>query len=216
MKGCLAFLLITLLAGMVSPTLGEEKAMDVSAADQEVLFRVARDSIQAHLQGGKAALPQATSPVLSQPSGVFVTLHRRGRLRGCIGYLEAMKPLLAAVQEMAVAAAFGDPRFPPLRPDELAELDVEISVLSPMCQIKNTEEIQVGRDGIYLERGPQRGLLLPQVATEQGWDRPTFLKQTCLKAGLPSDAWQDPATRIFIFSAKILHEPPKKQEPGAP
>lgn len=214
-KGCLAFLLVSLIAGMASPTLGEEKAMDISAADQEVLFRVARESLEAHLKGEKAALPQATSQTLSQPSGVFVTLHRGGRLRGCIGYLEAMKPLLAAVQEMAVAAAFQDPRFPPLRQDELADLDVEISVLSPMCQIKHIEEIQVGRDGIYLERDPCRGLLLPQVATEYGWDRTTFLKQTCVKAGLPPDAWEDPATRIFIFSAKILHEPPKKQEPGA-
>ena len=214
-KGCLAFLLVSLIAGMASPTLGEEKAMDISAADQEVLFRVARESLEAHLKGEKAALPQATSQTLSQPSGVFVTLHRGGRLRGCIGYLEAMKPLLAAVQEMAVAAAFQDPRFPPLRQDELADLDVEISVLSPMCQIKHIEEIQVGRDGIYLERDPCRGLLLPQVATEYGWDRTTFLKQTCVKSGLPPDAWEDPATRIFIFSAKILHEPPKKQEPGA-
>jgi AmmeMemoRadiSam system protein A len=214
-KGCLAFLLVSLIAGMASPTLGEEKAMDISAADQEVLFRVARESLEAHLKGEKAALPQATSQTLSQPSGVFVTLHRGGRLRGCIGYLEAMKPLLAAVQEMAVAAAFQDPRFPPLRQDELADLDVEISVLSPMCQIKHIEEIQVGRDGIYLERGPCRGLLLPQVATEYGWHRTTFLKQTCVKAGLPPDAWEDPATRIFIFSAKILHELPKKKEPGA-
>jgi AmmeMemoRadiSam system protein A len=210
MKGCFAFLLISLLAGLASPTLGEEKSMDLSAADQELLFRVARDSIQAHLKGEKAVLPQVTSPVLSQPSGVFVTLHRQGRLRGCIGYLEARKPLLAAVQEMAVAAAFGDPRFPPLREEELADLDLEISVLSPMQQIKNIEEIQVGRHGIYLERGPCRGLLLPQVATEYGWDRLTFLKQTCHKASLPQEAWEDPATRIFIFSANILHEPPKK------
>jgi len=190
--------------------------MDISPQDQEVLFRAARNSIQAHLKGERPVLSQTTSKVLSQPSGVFVTLHRQGRLRGCIGYLQAVKPMLESVQEMAVAAAFNDPRFPPLRQEEVADLDIEISVLSPMCQIKNTDEIQVGRDGIYLERGPNRGLLLPQVATEYGWDRRTFLKQTCIKAGLPPDAWEDPATRIFIFSAKILHEPPKKQEPGAP
>jgi AmmeMemoRadiSam system protein A len=212
-KGCLAFLLISLLAGLASPARGEEKAMDLSAADQEVLFRVVRDSIQARLQGEKAVLPQSTSKVLAQPSGVFVTLHRGGRLRGCIGYLEAVKPMLEAVQDMAVAAAFNDPRFPPLRPEEVADLDIEISLLSPMRQIKNIDEIQVGRDGIYLVRGPNRGLLLPQVATEYGWDRLTFLKQTCVKAGLPPDAWEDPASRIFIFSANILHEPPKKQEP---
>ncbi len=184
--------------------------MDLTAADQELLFRAARNSIQAHLKGEKAPLPPAASPVLSQPRGVFVTLHRHGRLRGCIGYLEAAKPLLDAVQEMAVAAAFNDPRFPPLREEELADLDLEISILSPMRQIKNIEEIEVGRHGLYLEQGFRRGLLLPQVATEYGWDRLTFLKQTCLKAGLPPDAWQDPNTRIFVFSADILHEPKKK------
>jgi AmmeMemoRadiSam system protein A len=209
-KGRLAFLLIVLLASLASPTFGEEKAMDISPADQEVLFRVARESIMAQLKGEKAALPEATSKVLSQPSGVFVTLHRHGRLRGCIGYLAAMKPLLEAVQEMAVAAAFNDPRFPKLREDEVADLDLEISVLTPMRQIKNIEEIQVGHDGLFIERGPYRGLLLPQVATEYGWDRLTFLKQTCIKAGLPPDAWEDPSARIFIFSANILHEPPKK------
>jgi len=216
LKGCCAFLFAFLLAGLASPTLGEEKTMELSAADQQLLFRVARDSIQAHLKGEKAPLPQTASPALARPSGVFVTLHQHGRLRGCIGYLEAHKPLLTAVQEMAVAAAFNDPRFPPLRQDELADLDVEISVLSPMCRIKNIEEIQVGRDGLYIERGFHRGLLLPQVATEYGWDRLTFLKQTCIKAGLSPDAWEDQAARISIFSATILHEPPKKQEPGVP
>jgi AmmeMemoRadiSam system protein A len=210
MRGCFVLLLISLLAGLASPSCGEEKSMDISAADQKLLFRVARESIMAHLKGEKSVLPQVTSPILNKPSGVFVTLQRHGSLRGCIGYLEACKPLLASVQEMAVAAAFGDPRFPPLREDEVADLDIEISVLSPMHQIKNIDEIQVGRDGIYLERGGCRGLLLPQVATEYGWDRLTFLKQTCTKACLPQNAWEDPATRIFIFSAKILHEPPKK------
>lgn len=209
MKG-LAILLSTLLVGLASPTFGEERSMDLSSADQELLFRVARESIQAHLKGEQPGLPETTSPVLAKPSGVFVTLHRQGRLRGCIGYLEACKPLLAAVQEMAIAAAFRDPRFPPLREEELADLDIEISILSPMKQIKDIEEIEVGRHGIYLERGSCRGLLLPQVATECGWDRLTFLKQTCVKACLPPDAWEDPATRIFIFSAKILHEPPRK------
>jgi len=184
--------------------------MDLSTADQELLFRVARESIRAHLKGKSAPLPQATSPQLAEPRGVFVTLNRRGRLRGCIGYLEAVKPLLAAVQEMAVAAAFGDPRFPPLQEDELADLEIEISVLSPFQRIAKVDEIQVGRHGLYLEQGTSRGLLLPQVATEYGWDRPTFLKQTCVKAGLPPNAWEDPTTRIFIFRADILHEPPAK------
>ncbi len=207
---CLGILFISLLPGLASPILGGEKSMDLSAADQELLFRVARDSIQAHLKGDRPVLPQTTSPVFSQPCGVFVTLNRQGRLRGCIGYLDAVKPLLESVQEMAVAAAFRDPRFPPLREEELADLDIEISVLSPMRQIKDIEEIQVGRDGLYLERGVCRGLLLPQVATQYGWDRLTFLRQTCCKAGLPENAWEDPSTRIYAFTANILHEPPKK------
>lgn len=184
--------------------------MDLSTADQELLFRMARESIQACLKGKSPVSPQTTFPAFSQPCGVFVTLNRQGRLRGCIGYLEAVKPLLEAVQEMAVAAAFRDPRFPPLREEELADLELEISILSPMRQIKNIDEIQVGRDGLFLERGTSRGLLLPQVATQCGWDRLTFLRQTCCKAGLPEDAWEDPATRIYVFSADILHETPKK------
>lgn len=210
LKNCLAFLLIFLLAGPALPTSGGEKSMELTAADQALLFQVARNAIRARLKGEQAPLPPAVSPALNEPRGVFVTLHRHGRLRGCIGYLEAAKPLLAAVQEMAVAAAFGDPRFPPLKEEELADLDLEISILSPMRQIKNIEDIQVGRHGLLLEQGMRRGLLLPQVATEYGWDRTTFLKQTCVKAGLPPDAWRDPATRISVFSADILHEPPKK------
>jgi AmmeMemoRadiSam system protein A len=209
-KSGLAFLIISLLTGLASPTLGGKKSMELSAADQELLFKVARDSIKAHLKGEQAVLPQTTSPVLSQPRGLFVTLNRQGRLRGCIGYLEAVIPVLAAVQEMALAAAFRDPRFPPLREEELADLEVEISILSPMRLIKDVDEIQVGRHGLFMARGPCRGLLLPQVATEYGWDRFTFLQQTCRKAGLPADAWKDPATKIYVFSADILHEPPNK------
>lgn len=184
--------------------------MHLSTADQELLFRVARESIQAHLKGDPDPLPPDPPPILAQPMGVFVTLTRQGRLRGCIGFLEAVKPLIEAVREMAVAAAFRDPRFPPLREEEFADLDIEISVLSPMRPIKDVEEIQVGRDGLYMEQGVCRGLLLPQVATQCGWDRDTFLSQTCCKAGLPPNAWKDPATRIFAFSADILHEPPKE------
>lgn len=209
-KGCLILLFISLLTGLASPILGGKKSMHLSAADQELLFQVARDSILAHLKGQPDPLPPEAPPILAQPMGVFVTLNRQGRLRGCIGYLEAVKPLIEAVREMALAAAFRDPRFPPLREEELADLEMEISILSPMRQIKDVEEVQVGRDGLYLEQGPCRGLLLPQVATQCGWDRDTFLSQTCCKAGLPADAWKNPATKIYVFSADILHEPPKK------
>jgi AmmeMemoRadiSam system protein A len=214
MKAALPLLFISLMAGLASPTRGGQDSMELTVQDQELLFRVARESIRAHLKGEAPQLYTSTSPILSQPRGVFVTLNRQGRLRGCIGYLEAVKPLLAAVQEMAVAAAFQDPRFSALKEEELADLEVEISVLSPMQPIKKVEDIQVGRHGLYLEKGVNRGLLLPQVASDYGWDRLTFLQQTCVKAGLPPEAWQDPATRIYVFTADILHEP--RGKPGRP
>jgi AmmeMemoRadiSam system protein A len=185
--------------------------MNLSASDKEQLLKLARQAIRAHLKGEAASPPANPSAVLCQPWGVFVSLHRQGNLRGCIGYLAAVKPLMAAVEEMAAAAAFHDPRFPPLREEELADLEVEISVLSPMERITRIEDIQVGRHGLFVERGPSRGLLLPQVATQWQWDRLTFLQQTCCKAGLPPDAWKDAETRISIFTAEIFadHGPPR-------
>lgn len=193
---------------LACPGFGGEKPMTLSKADKELLFKVARASIQAHLQGEAVPpLPEA-GPHLGEPRGVFVSLHRQGRLRGCIGYLEAVKPLLQAVQEMAAAAAFHDPRFPPLRPEELPDLEIEISVLSPMRPIKNIEDIEVGKHGLYVQKGLERGLLLPQVATQYHWDRLTFLRQTCGKACLPQDAWKEPDTRIFVFTAEVFGEQP--------
>ncbi|MEW6388384.1 MAG: AmmeMemoRadiSam system protein A [Thermodesulfobacteriota bacterium] len=182
--------------------------MHLSESDQKLLFQVARASIQAHLKGQSPSYPRVTPPSLCEPRGVFVTLTRQGRLRGCIGYVEAVKPLLPAVQEMALAAAFHDPRFPPLREEELADLELEISVLTPMRQIAKVDEIEVGKHGLIIVKGMHRGLLLPQVATEYKWDRQTFLEQTCCKAGLPPDAWKDPDTRIYVFTAEILTERP--------
>ncbi len=183
--------------------------MDLSDADKKLLLQVARDSIEAHLLG-KPAPALDTPPSLSQPRGAFVSLHRRGQLRGCIGYLEAVKPLGETVREMAVAAAFHDPRFRPLGREELADLEVEISVLSPMQLVNNIDQIQVGTHGLYIIQGRYRGLLLPQVATEYHWDRLTFLAQTCGKAGLPADAWKDPATKIYLFTAEVFADHPQK------
>jgi AMMECR1 domain-containing protein len=174
----------------VSPSWGGPADMNLSTADKQLLLQVARDSIAAQLTGKAATPVQATSPVLKELRGAFVSLHRRGQLRGCIGYIDAIKPLLQTVQEMAPAAAFHDPRFRPLQADELADLEIEISVLTPMR--------------LYIVRGLNRGLLLPQVATQYHWDRATFLAQTCNKAGLPPDAWKDPNTQIFIFRAEIF------------
>ncbi len=190
------------------PSWGGPADMNLSSADKQLLLHVARDSIAAHLQGKAAAPVKATSPVLEESRGAFVSLHRRGQLRGCIGYIEAVKPLLQTVREMAPAAAFQDPRFRPLQADELADLEIEISVLSPLKLIKSTDEIEVGQHGLYIVRGLNRGLLLPQVATQYHWDRQTFLGQTCNKAGLPVDAWKDPGTQIFIFGAEIFADHP--------
>jgi len=192
------------------PCWGEQPAMNLSTADKQLLLQVARDSIAARLKGKAATPVKASSPVLEEPRGAFVSLHRRGQLRGCIGYIEAVKPLLQTVREMAPAAAFQDPRFGPLQADELADLSIEISVLTPMRLIKSTDEIEVGQHGLYIVRGLNRGLLLPQVATEYHWDRRTFLEHTCNKAGLPPEAWQDPNTRIFIFRAEIFADHPAK------
>ena len=180
--------------------------MDLTKSDQELLLRLARNSIEAQVKGRAPTLSDQIPEKFRKPCGVFVSLHRQGRLRGCIGYLEAVQPLIQSVQDMAVAAAFRDPRFPPLKEDELADLEVEISVLTPMRRIFKAEEIEVGKHGLYIERGLARGLLLPQVAAQCGWDRTNFLEQTCCKAGLPSDAWKDPDSRISVFGAEVFSE----------
>ena len=138
--------------------------------------------------------------------GAFVTLKKQGRLRGCIGLIEGKKPLYETVEEMAQTAAFKDPRFRPVKEDEFKELDIEISALTPLRQIEDVNEIEVGRHGIYIVKGFHSGLLLPQVATEYNWDRNTFLRETCVKAGLPLNAWKDKGTKIFIFSASVFGE----------
>ena len=190
------------------PGWGGQSGMNLSPADKQLLLQVARDSIAAQLKGKAATPVKATAPVLEEFRGAFVSLHRRGQLRGCIGYIDAVKPLLQTVMEMAPAAAFQDPRFRPLQADELADLEIEISVLTPMRLVKNTEEIEVGKHGLYIVKGLNRGLLLPQVATQYHWDRQTFLEQTCNKAGLPSNAWKDSTTQIFIFRAEIFADHP--------
>lgn len=180
--------------------------MSISEADKQRLLQLARASIRAHLKGESIPSLEGASPLLCESRGVFVSLHRQGRLRGCIGYLEAAKPLGLSVVEMAAAAAFHDPRFRPLGEEELADLEVEISVLTPMQRLDRVENIEVGKHGLYLEKGSCRGLLLPQVAVEYRWDRTTFLEQTCCKAGLPAQAWKDPETRIFTFTADIFSD----------
>jgi MEMO1 family protein len=185
----------------------KKSVIGVGLADDEkqALLRIARASIQAELAGKKppAAKGQGT---LDEKRGAFVSLKKRGHLRGCIGFIEAKKPLARTVEEMAVAAAFQDPRFEPVRREELKDVKLEISVLTPLRKVADVGEIEVGTHGLYIRKGSRAGLLLPQVATEYGWDRDTFLKETCRKAGLAPDAWRDPETEISLFSADVFGE----------
>ncbi|KPJ50964.1 MAG: hypothetical protein AMJ41_00550 [candidate division Zixibacteria bacterium DG_27] len=181
-----------------------EKEYKLSQSEREFLLRLASDSIRRRLEESPLPRHQIASETLKQKRGAFVTLHKHGRLRGCIGYIQGIRPLYETVIDMAAAAAFDDPRFPPVTPEELPELDLEISVLSPLKEVRELEEIEVGKHGLYLTLGAFSGLLLPQVATENGWDRETFLEQTCLKAGLPPAAYKDEKAKLYLFSAEVF------------
>lgn len=162
------------------------------------LLASARRAIRERVRSVQTASASAEDPALQAPGAAFVTITREGELRGCIGYVEAIKPLAEAVAHCAASAAVADPRFPPVMPDELSHLRVEISVLSPLWPIADPAEIRVGTHGLFISHAGHHGLLLPQVATDFGWDRDTFLRQTCLKAGLPGDAWKQGAEiRVF-------------------
>ena len=178
--------------------------MILTDVEKRSLINIAKTTIECKLTGRDIPEVHVESEVLKQKSGAFVTLKKHGRLRGCIGYIEARKPLYKTVAEMAAAAAFNDPRFPPLKPDELTHINLEISVLSPLKEIKDIREIKVGVHGLYITKGYHSGLLLPQVAMEYKWDSLTFLEETCYKAGLRPDAWKDKDTKIYIFSADVF------------
>lgn len=185
---------------------GQKEAEMLNNEERTFLLQLARDTIHARLKGKPLPPCEPTSEILKEPRGAFVTIHTHGALRGCIGYVEPIKPLWQTVQEMAVAAAFQDPRFPALKEAEYGDIEIEISVMSPLQGVKNIDEIEVGKHGIIIRRGFHSGLLLPQVATEQGWDRDTFLEHTCYKAGLPADAWKKEDTEIQVFSAEVFSE----------
>ncbi|MBN2374555.1 AmmeMemoRadiSam system protein B [bacterium] len=173
--------------------------------EKKKLLQIARSSITAHLAGKPLPEFDVTEPRLLEQRGAFVTLHKRGMLRGCIGYVRAIMPLYKSVSDCAVSAAVKDYRFPPLQRQELDEIDIEISALTPLKKIDDIKQIRVGEHGLYISLPPRTGLLLPQVATEYGWDRLEFLAHTCQKAGIPDDAWQKGAD-IYIFSAQVFGE----------
>ncbi len=175
-------------------------------SEKKLLLSIARSAIKAELQGIPVSIPKNIPESLRTHSGAFVTLHQYDELRGCIGYIESNNELIDTIIEVAQKSAFEDPRFQPVVLEEEPELEFEISVLTPARQITDVSEIIVGTHGIIMQKGMRRGLLLPQVPLEYGWDRETFLNQTARKAGLPIKAWQEPDTKIFIFSAEVFNE----------
>ena len=177
--------------------------MVLSPEERQRLKALVKDTIEGVLFGKETTPVEVTGP-LKEKCGAFVTIRNCGSLRGCIGYVRGYLPLHETVKEMAIQAAFNDPRFEPVTSDEWKDIDFEISVLTPMRKIDDVNEIEVGVHGLYIEKGVHSGLLLPQVATEQKWDRTEFLEYTCYKAGLPKDAWKSKDTDIFIFSADVF------------
>jgi hypothetical protein len=179
---------------------------ELNAHEKQVLLAIARQAvIQAVRTGGEYIEPREEKS-LNQRNGCFVTIKQHGHLRGCIGNFQSELPLFREVARMAMASATRDPRFYPMKEADLDTFAVEISVLSPLRKIDSIDEIEVGRHGIYIEKGYCRGVLLPQVATEHGWDRLTFLRQTCVKAGLPTEAWEADDAEIYVFSAQVFGE----------
>ncbi|MEJ5361778.1 MAG: AmmeMemoRadiSam system protein A [Spirochaetota bacterium] len=184
--------------------------VQLNEEQKKKLLALARKTIEEYLK--KRTLPKVdynhefVDDVFKQKCGAFVTLHKHGALRGCIGYVKGIKTIPEAVVDMAKAAAFEDPRFEPLQKHELDDIDIEISVLTPVEPVNDVGEIVIGRDGLIISNGFRAGLLLPQVATEYGWDVQTFLQHTCYKAGLPADAWKWENTKIEKFSAIVFGE----------
>jgi hypothetical protein len=180
-----------------APQLGREA--------QALLLRVARDAIAAALCGQPRASPPEIPAPLNEPAACFVSLHQGGDLRGCIGVVKALRPLIDAVAHCARAAAFEDPRFEPLTKEDLAGIEIEISVLGGMRPLEEGELPRPGLDGVVISQGGREGLLLPQVATENGWDARRLMEETCRKAGLPRDSWLRGA-RASVFQARVFSE----------
>jgi AmmeMemoRadiSam system protein A len=180
--------------------------MMTSDSDRQRLLRIARDAIVAHVGGAIAPEHAVCDGELSgRRGGAFVTLHRGGQLRGCVGHIELDEPLVDVVRRCAVAACSSDPRFPPVAASELPQLAVELSLLGHLEPIAGPDEIEIRRHGLVVEKGWHRGLLLPQVATEWHWGRQEFLEHTCRKAGLSPDAWKYDA-KIWRFEAEVFGE----------
>ena len=176
-------------------------------AQKQMLLKTACDTVEAVINRRPSPQPETDDPELKAHCGCFVTLKNAGRLRGCIGRFTSERPLIELVVEMAKASATGDPRFlaDPITADELRQLDIEISVLSPLQKTDDPLSLHLGTDGIYIKAKGTSGCFLPQVATETGWSKEEFLSYCCAhKAGLPANAWKDPATEVYLFTAEVF------------
>ncbi len=174
---------------------------------KQILLKLARDTIEKYVTQGIILKYENKDPVLNEKCGAFVTIHNKGKLRGCIGMIEGIQELYKTIIEMAIEASTNDPRFSPVTPEELNEIDIEISVLTPPEKIQSIDEIILGKHGVIVRKGMRSGVFLPQVAIETGWDKKTFLEQLCMgKAGLTKDAYLDKETEIYIFDAEVFKE----------
>ena len=184
--------------------------------EERLLLAIARDALEAWVRRGErlSLEPYTLTETLRSPHGAFVTLRRHGALRGCIGHTVSRESLVESVRDNAINASSRDPRFEPVQADELPEISIEISALtpgdspdSPFKRVEDISEILIGRDGLFIERPPERGgLLLPQVATDQHWNVGQFLTAVCMKAGYPDGTWRDPNARLYRFSAQVFGE----------
>jgi AmmeMemoRadiSam system protein A len=177
----------------------------LSSEDCRALLDLARRAILSAVVENRILDFPAYAIFLTETAGAFVTLHRDGQLRGCVGQVESPDPLAETIVRAAINAALHDPRFPSVGADEVGSLEIEISVLSPPAPIA-PDAILVGRHGLLIVKGENRGLLLPQVATERRWSSQRFLEETCAKAGLPRDAWREPSTRVLAFAAEVFSD----------
>ncbi len=175
----------------------------LSENERSEMLELARASVREAVCQHRLISPLPNNGVFGERRGVFVSLHARGKLRGCIGVVEPREPLGESIAECAAKAALEDPRFAPISTEELDEVEIEISVLSVLEPIE-AEKVEIGKHGLLIEQGYRRGLLLPQVAVEHGLDRERFLQETCHKAGLPRDAWKSGETRIYAFTCEIV------------
>ncbi len=180
--------------------------LELNIEQKKFLLDLARASIESKLESRSLEIEKPDDELYELKLGAFVTLHKFGQLRGCIGQVIPQMSLFDTIIEMAKAAAFGDPRFQNVQADEVDNIDIEISILSELVRVNDIDEIKVGRDGLLIRKGMYSGLLLPQVATEQNWDKHTFLDHTCMKAGLTPGSWQDPQSELYRFAAEIFSE----------